>query len=307
MRLLGRTGLSVSALSLGAMAAAEISQPEADRLFNQAIDAGINLIDTAPEYGRSEERIGRAISHRRGEVILATKCGDYLPGDGPNPISPGILYTRDVFRSNIERSLTLLRTDAIDLMQMHGLMPQYLPSGEHDELVELLRLLKQEGKIRHIGCTFRSGRPGDPLYPTGYGYRCLQAFMDWRTLETIQVAYGALARECEEAISEASAHGFGIIVRGAIRSYHSASDRLFDAANLQELFRPDESRAQFLLRFALSQAGVSTVLVGTGTGEHLMTNVLAAERGALAQDLLGEAMRRLDAVDVHSRSLRGGR
>src|SRR5258708_20026544 len=80
-RQLGRTGLSVTALGFGAMdlggppAANEISDDEAGRVLNAVLDSGINFIDTAVCYGTSEARIGRAISHRRGEFILATKCG----------------------------------------------------------------------------------------------------------------------------------------------------------------------------------------------------------------------------------------
>src|SRR5467141_5383989 len=80
-RQLGRTGLSVTTLGFGAMdlggppAANEISDDEAGRVLNAVLDSGINFIDTAVCYGTSEARIGRAISNRRGEFILATKCG----------------------------------------------------------------------------------------------------------------------------------------------------------------------------------------------------------------------------------------
>ena len=151
MKTLGRTGLKVTRLVFGAMEMKKIDRKTAGELFNTALDLGINYIDTAPEYEHSEEFIGDSVSHRRNDYFLATKCGDYLGGNSPNPISSNILFSREVFTSNIERSLRLLKTDHIDLMQMHGLMPEYLPGGEHDELMELLADLKKQGdRKRHV-------------------------------------------------------------------------------------------------------------------------------------------------------------
>jgi len=86
-RALGRTGLEVTSLSYGAMelrgtpAGPEVSDEQAERVLNATLDAGINFIDTAPDYGRSEERIGASIARRRAEYFLASKCG-CVPGVG---------------------------------------------------------------------------------------------------------------------------------------------------------------------------------------------------------------------------------
>src|SRR4051812_30704992 len=103
-RPLGRTGLSVTTLGFGAMdvgrppSGAEISDGEAERVLNAVLDAGINFIDTAICYGASEARIGRAIAHRRGEFVLATKCG-CIPGTGAG--SPHV-HTAASIRTGVE-------------------------------------------------------------------------------------------------------------------------------------------------------------------------------------------------------------
>ena len=89
---LGRTGMEITALGFGAMElrgaprGPEISDDTADRVLNAVLDAGINYIDTSPDYGKSEEHIGRGIAHRRGEYFLASKCGCIV---GTPPAVPG--------------------------------------------------------------------------------------------------------------------------------------------------------------------------------------------------------------------------
>jgi predicted aldo/keto reductase-like oxidoreductase len=150
-RQLGSTGLSVTALGFGAMdlggppAANEISDDEADRVLNAVLDSGINFIDTAVCYGTSEARIGRAISDRRGEFILATKCG-CVPG---MPMSAAHVHTAANIRAGVEHSLRTMRTDYIDIAQFHNSLTRSAWEAE-GALDELLRL-KQEGKVRFIG------------------------------------------------------------------------------------------------------------------------------------------------------------
>lgn len=297
-KVLGRTGMEIGVLSLGGMSVKGMSQKDADRLFNAALDNGINYIDTAPEYSMSEESIGNAISGRRSEFFLATKCGDYLPGDGPNKLSPNILYSKEVFVSNIERSLRLLKTDYIDLMQMHGMMPEYLPGGETDELIYLLQSLKQQGKIRNIGCSFRNGRAGEDLYPSGYGYMCMKAFIDWTVIDTIQIVYGALTRRNEIAIQKGAEKGFGMIARGVLKKYSENYDVLFEQSMLRDLFEENEEKNSFLLRYALSHPSLTSVVVGTGNAKHLLDNIRTAEKGPLSQNVYDEAKRRLDAIGI---------
>ena len=213
----------MSVFTLGALETKRMDKKTAKRVFNEALDNGVNFIDTAPEYKNSEEFIGKTISHRRDEYLIATKCGNNL-----NKTGPSILYSREVFISNLHRSLKLLKTDYIDIWQLHGLMPDRLPNGESDELVQLMLDIKKAGKIRYIGATFRNGGPGEELYPAGYGFNCVKSFIDWKVFDTIQIVYGGLTRKSEIAISRAAEKGFGIMARGVVRKFNDDYDMLLE-------------------------------------------------------------------------------
>ena len=150
-RQLGRTGLSATVLGFGSMdlggppAAGEISDDEAGRVLNAVLDSGVNFIDTAVCYGTSEARIGKAISHRRNEFILATKCG-CVPGKG---MGGAHIHTAANIRAGVEHSLRMMRTDYIDIVQIHRSLTR--AEWEADGTMEELQKLKQEGKLRFIG------------------------------------------------------------------------------------------------------------------------------------------------------------
>ena len=121
-RQLGRTGLLVTELGFGASElrggktwGPDIPDSQAGEVLNAALDAGINFIDTAPDYGRSEELIGTFISQRRSEYFLASKCG-CIPGEMDNV--PHLFNAANV-RAGVEYSLRTLKTDYIDLAQFH--------------------------------------------------------------------------------------------------------------------------------------------------------------------------------------------
>jgi aryl-alcohol dehydrogenase-like predicted oxidoreductase len=142
---LGRTGLEVSALGYGAMSldarfGRAISPDEATEVLNAVLDAGINYIDTSPDYGPSEEMIGRAIAHRRNEYVLATKCG--CPVAVPAP-SSGHVYTRENIVAAVEQSLRRMHTDYLDLVQFHG-DPSPGTLAQHAD-IEALRELQRAG------------------------------------------------------------------------------------------------------------------------------------------------------------------
>src|SRR5689334_18064310 len=135
-RTLGSTGADVTILGYGAMElrgrprGPETADEDAGRLLNEVLDGGINLIDTSPDYGRSEELIGSYIGHRRDEFFLASKCGCPmdLPAGTPPPYPHD--YTPENVRANVERSLRRLRTDRLDLVQVH-MSPSRAILGEH--------------------------------------------------------------------------------------------------------------------------------------------------------------------------------
>jgi aryl-alcohol dehydrogenase-like predicted oxidoreductase len=260
-RQLGRTGLSVTALGFGAMdlggppAANEISDDEAGRVLNAVLDSGINFIDTAVCYGTSEARIGRAISHRRGEFILATKCG-CQPG---KPMGTPNIHTAANIRAGVEHSLRMMRTDYIDIVQFHQSLTRSMWEAE-GALDELLRL-KQEGKLRFIGV---SG-----ILPN------LVEQIDSSLFDVFQIPYSALQREHEDVIAKASTAGAGIIIRGGVargaptdwnkRYYMLTSDELsgrWEKAQLDELLG-GMSRIEFMVRFAIAEPSLDSTIIGT--------------------------------------------
>jgi aryl-alcohol dehydrogenase-like predicted oxidoreductase len=301
---LGRTKLQVSKLGYGAMELRGgrrrlASQDAVARLLNGVLDAGINFIDTSPDYGVSEELIGQHIAHRRGEFYLASKCGcpiDVAPsttGERPQHV-----FTRANVRAGVERSLRRMKTDHLDLVQFH-ISPARAVLEQNDS-VEELRVLQREGKVRFIGM---SG-----TLPNLTDHIAMGVF------DAFQIPYSALERNHEDAIRDAARAGAGIIIRGGVaRGLPVAKDE--DFARMPEIFRRavegrrglweiaklDElldgmSRMDFMLRFTLSHPEMATTIVGTANLDHLHGNAAAARQGALPDDVYAEAKRRLSTA-----------
>ena len=292
-RMLANPDVIVTALGFGAMEIPKLTGNEATALLNSAIDNGINFIDTSPCYGASEEMIGNAVAGRRSEFFLASKCCCNTTGEGP-----GHIFDRKTAMMNIENSLRVMKTDHLDILQLHAPMPENLPGGPKDDLVQALYDMKQDGKIRHACITFKNSGPQDPKYPATYSYECLNAFMDWGVFDSMQTVFGGLVRTAENAVGRAAYKGIGNIVRGALKRYFPDYDELYDKAGLDELCAPGEDRNSFLLRYAMTTRGVSTVIVGTKSKQHLMENIKAAERGNLSADVYSAAQQKLAAVGI---------
>jgi aryl-alcohol dehydrogenase-like predicted oxidoreductase len=293
--MLGRTGLDVTVLGYGAMElrgppnGPAISDDEAEQVLNAVLDAGINFIDTSIDYGRSEERIGRFIAHRRDEYFLASKCG-CVPNARQG--SPHV-HTAANIRAGVEHSLRLLKTDHLDLVQFHRSLTPY-EFEEEGALQEALKL-RDEGKVRFVGVSGTLPNMG------------LQ--VDMGVFDAFQVPYSALQREHEDVIAKAAAAGAGIIVRGGVargapsdwdnRSYYMVTSEdlrsRWELANLDDL-RDGASRMEFMLRFTLSNPDLDTTIVGTKSIEHLRENVEAAKKGPLPSGVVDEAKRRLAEV-----------
>ncbi len=137
---LGRTGLVISRTGFGALPIQRIGFEEAGAIMNRALDGGISYIDTARAYTDSEEKIGRAVSHRRGEFILATKTH---------------AKTAEALNRELDTSLRLLNTDHIDVYQFHN--PPFVPMpGGEDGLYDAAVKAREAGKIRFIGISQHS-------------------------------------------------------------------------------------------------------------------------------------------------------
>lgn len=291
-RVLGRTGLSVTALGYGAMevrgsriwGGRPVTEEQADRILNAVLDSGINFIDTANDYGRSEEFIGKFLSSRRDEYYLATKCGCTVVHRDEHTDDTPHVWTRENLFRGLHESLERMKTDYVDLMQLHNPSVEQVEQGD---LISVLQEMKQQGKVRWIGCS--STLPH------------IETYIQWGAFDVYQIPYSALERVHENTITKAAVAGAGIIDRGGVARGEPGvglgnTDRwkLYEAANLDELREEGESRTSLLLRFLLSHPHIHTTIVGTLIPEHLAENVQVAERGTLSAETYAEAKRRLD-------------
>jgi aryl-alcohol dehydrogenase-like predicted oxidoreductase len=301
---LGRTGITVTKLGYGAMelrgpggrrSSPDLDDATAGAILNQVIDSGINWVDTSPDYGVSEELIGRHLAGRRDEFFLASKCGCAVSTDG-SPVGFGQHdFARSNVRAGVEQSLRRMRTDHLDLVQFHA-SPARETLEENDSVAELVAL-KDEGKVRFIGMSGTLPNIDDQI--------AMGVF------DAFQIPYSAVEREHEEVISKAAAAGAGTVIRGGVaRGIPAASSDLieqqpeafrdtfrarrerFEDADLGDLLG-DMTRMEFMLRFTISHPDMHTTIVGTANPEHLAANVSAAAKGPLPADLYEAARSRL--------------
>ena len=131
-------------------------------------------------------------------------------------------------------------------------MPEDLPGAALDEVLDAMSDLQRQGKVRAVGCTYRTGKIHDgDLFPVGFSVTAMEHFLSCHAFRVMQPVYGALARGCEGLISEAAAHGVGVVARGSFRDYRGDQAKILAAAGLDELRGPDD-QATFLIRFVLS-------------------------------------------------------
>lgn len=307
----GRTDLETSALGFGTMEMHWLHEKSAYQMLNEVLDLGINYIDTSPEYPMAEEYIGNAIANRRDEYILATKCGDNLKGQGPVYI-----YDRKTIMENVEESLRRMKTDHLDVLQLHALIPEDLPGRREDEAIKVLEELKASGKVGHIGVTICNKNHKCYGYPATYGYNSILRFASWPEIEVVQLVYGGFTRISENVIQKAyDDFGTAIVARGIVKKYYSlfdssgsmqpvvpgvvynfgtVYDQRIEISRVNELFEEGETLTDFLTRYAISHPALSVCLTGTRNIKHLRANVKAAERGPLSPEIYAEAKRRLN-------------
>ncbi|GAA4434918.1 aldo/keto reductase [Bremerella cremea] len=292
-RTLGNTGLSITQLGYGTMGlrgpntwgVRVVEDDAAERFLNLVLDSGINFLDTAPDYGAAEERIGRAISSRRSEYYLATKCGcAYIQHEDHIEIKHE--WRPDVVQRNLETSLKRMQTDYVDLLQFHGGDAKSLQQAG---LIDQLLRFRDEGLVRHIGISTKLDDLPDLL--------ALSVF------ETFQVAYSCLNPVHHDIITEAAEAGAGIIIRGGIAHggpdaeiQRPALNDVWTAAKLEELLSDGMTRAELILRYTLSHPHCDTAIVGTCNEVHLQENIAAAAKGALPDDLVQEIRQRVAAL-----------
>jgi aryl-alcohol dehydrogenase-like predicted oxidoreductase len=269
-RRLGATGLNVTLIGFGALeigrdwgigdgsARARPDEDGAAEVLNAALDAGINLIDTASAYHRSEERIGKSIAHRRHEYILCSKCGEH--NDEPNTFYD---FSYDAIRNSIRRSRDLLQASAIDVMQIHfGPDPQkVLDDGE---CVRAMKDAREAGEIKFLGASIN----GELLS------RCI----DRGDFQVVQVGYSLLHREDHDLISRARDRGIGVLIRSGFAGGWLTSriqsvppeKRPPKAQAMLDLCGADATKLYSLaLQFLAKHDGISSILVGTKSAANL--------------------------------------
>ena len=305
---LGKTGINVTRLGFGAMEFRKgtkyfdyVPEKEANTILNMVLDSGINFIDTSIDYGESEELIGKSISHRRSEFVLATKCscpvGVTITGGGKDHV-----YTRDRIVTGINQSLKRMKTDYLDLVQLHG-SPSIDVINELG-VIDTLNDVKKEGKVRFVGVSTSL-----PM---------LSEFIDLGVFDAFQIPYSALNRIHEKWISNSLNAGIGTIIRGGVSKGEFATTGLlkqeaswqqmystqynewdhFSQAGLDDLLEDGESKTSFLLRFTLSHPELNTTIVGTANPQHFRENIATANKGILSEEIYSEAKRRLDLIGI---------
>lgn len=253
-RVLGKTGMEVSILGFGG---AEIGfqgaeQGTVEKVLMAALDEGLNVIDTAECYLNSEELIGNTVADRRKEFFLFTKCGH-----GANHTIAA--WSESEITESIDRSLKRLKTDYVDLVQLHSCTQDVLEKGE---CIEALKKAKAAGKTRFIGY---SGDHTDAVYAIETGaFDVLQTSVNIADQESIDLV-----------IPKAAARKMGVIAKRPIANaawqYESKPENEYHQdywMRLQELkydFINGDPKlsAETALRFTLSIKDVHTAIVGT--------------------------------------------
>jgi len=269
----GNTGMEVSVLGFGG---AEIgfmnaSEEVVDRLLGSALDAGLNVIDTAECYKSSEELIGKTISHRRDDYYLFTKCGHASGFDLPD-------WDPKMLELSIDRSLQRLNTAYVDVIHLHSCSEEMLRRGE---VIEVLQRAKEQGKTRFIGY---SGDHKAALYAVQSGlFDSLETSINIADQEAIDLT-----------IPEAIARNMGVVVKRPIANtawksgqrpesayHHTYWDRL-QQLNYDFLQAGVSEAVGEALRFTLSVPGVHTAIVGTANPNRWLENAMLLEQGNLS-------------------------
>jgi aryl-alcohol dehydrogenase-like predicted oxidoreductase len=275
-RKFGKTDMEFSVLGFGG---AEIgwnanqTQSDVDLLLNSALDSGLNVIDTAAAYKTSEEMIGEAVSKRRNEFYLLTKCGWLDAFTRSDWSKKGVLET-------IENSLRALKTDYLDIAQLHHPTTEILRQGD---CIEGLQRAQEKGYARYIGY---SGDNEDAKFAIE-----LNVFDSLQTSVSI-----ADQTPIETNIPAAVEKGLGVIAKRPIAnavwrnkekpadSYHHEYWDRIQQLNYDFLNKSVEEATATALRFTLSIPGVSTAIVGTTKPNRWQENARYIDEGELSDE-----------------------
>jgi aryl-alcohol dehydrogenase-like predicted oxidoreductase len=255
LRPLGATGLQVSPLGLGTVKfgrnqGVKYPQPfdlpsdrEALALLDLAWDLGINLLDTAPAYGVSEERLGRLLRQGRRDWIIVTKVGEEFD----NGISR-FDFSAAATRASVERSLRRLAVETLDVVLIHS-NGDDLAILEREAVLLTLRDLQQAGRVRAVGMSTKTVAGG--LQAVEHG-------------DVVMATYNVRQREELPVIRAAQAANKGILIKKGLSSGHWTD-------------RPEADPIRAALHLLYAEPGIASVVIGTLNPAHLQANVAAAE------------------------------
>lgn len=304
-RRLGKTNINVSEISFGAWAIGGSWGPQDEKdsiaALHKALNLGVNFIDTAAGYGNgnSERIIAKVLQERKERIYVATKTP---PASGPWPPSPYChaeeRYSERYLRENVEQRLKNLHTDCLDILQLHTWTRAW---NKNPSPLEILRKLRDEGKIRFIGIS----TPEDDQ-------NCVIDLMRRGYLDVVQVIYNIFEQEpAAELLPAAAEYDIGVIVRvafdegvltgkytakstfpeGDFRRNYFAGDRLQRAVARvdrikEEIKETGLTMPQVALKFPLSHPAVSTVIAGIRSVHQAEANVAVSDLPAMPDDLL---------------------
>jgi aryl-alcohol dehydrogenase-like predicted oxidoreductase len=272
-RVLGKTGLAVTALGYGGaeIGYQGVAQETVDALIHAALDAGLNVIDTAECYHGSEELIGNAVGKRRAEFVLFTKCGHDGKAFGKAD------WDVDMLRQSIDRSLKRLQTDHVDLVQLHSCSKELLERGE---VVGVLEEAKRAGKTRFIGY---SGDGEAALFAVKSGrFDALQTSVSIADQEPVELTLPVCVERgigviAKRPVANVAWKNQGSFLGGYDRPYWERLQKL----DYDFLKGPLEEAIGTALRFTLSCPGVTTAIVGTSKSGRWKQNAEYVRKGKL--------------------------
>ncbi len=297
---LGRTGLTVSVAGLGCGGhsrlgqASGASEAQSISVVKAAIDMGINFIDTAAVYG-TEEIVGRSLGNMREKVVISSK--EQIVSKGSSPLE-GEVISGEALKTRVEASLKRLNTDYIDILHLHGVMPdQYLQCRQN--LVPALYDLKTQGKIRFLGITERF------IYDTSH--KMLSKALTDDFWDVVMIGFNLLNSSAKRKIlPKCRSNEIAALCMFAVRRALSQPDALRTLikqlsdnkiVNAAE-FDPDnplgfliseggaESVVDGAYRFCRHVEGLNVILTGTGNIGHLKQNIASINRGPLQPSCL---------------------
>ncbi len=265
-------------------------QSRAGVVLNTALDNGINLLDTSACYGNSEQLVGDAVSHRRSEYVLATKCG-HATGE-----YSGEEWTYDTVAHSIDRSLRRLKTDCVDIIQLHSCSLDVLLKGD---VIRAMQDARDAGKTRFVSYSGDSEAAGWAV--------------ESGLFDTLQTTFNLVDQKARNGLlQKAQDANIGVIIKRPIANaiwggspdqprsssrHDEISDRVQAMAAGGPIEGAPEDRILLALGFTFAHPQVDTAIVGTTNPDHLISNIRLFQSGLdLPQQVIQELYRRFDRL-----------